>query len=94
MKAYKKLRKNVGDDPYNPPRGFSKKAAKKYAETSDPNVAPSPSKMFGKPLMRKKDEDTEIGYDSVSKTNLPKYKKGKPSTKQGRKSLRKLRGRP
>ena len=74
------------------PRGVSKKAVKQLNKARNKPV----SKRFGKTVM--KDDPNKpgrkVGYASLATTKLPtKGKIARPSTKAGRRSLKKVRGR-
>jgi hypothetical protein len=69
------------------PKGASKKAAKQLNKMAKS----APSKRYGKAVMK---EDTrkpgrKMGYATTASTKLPKYNPRKPTTKAGRKSLKK-----
>ena len=69
------------------PKGASKKAAKQMNKSAKK----APAKKYGKAVMK---EDTrkpgrKMGYATTTTTKLPKYKPRKPTTKTGRKSLKK-----
>ena len=86
--------KGKGYGPKSSSERSKKRAAKDTAKKINVQKKQAPTKRHGVAVMKTdpNNPNRKTGYVAAKKTKLPKYDPLKPTTKAGRKGLRKVRG--